>query len=75
MQTEIRMVVALIDRVYADPRVVAETHRPIARAVGQRDEQAAAAALRFHIEDAHTHLRAVFMQKRGTAPIPQGARP
>lgn len=70
MQTEIRMVVALIDRVYADPRVVAETHRPIARAVGQRDEQAAAAALRFHIEDAHTHLRAVFMQKQGTAPIP-----
>ncbi|WP_454767089.1 GntR family transcriptional regulator [Cupriavidus campinensis] len=70
MQTEIRMVVALVDRVYHDPRAVAETHRPIAAALLTRDEDAAAAALRFHIQDGWMHVRNVFMTKQGAGEAP-----
>ncbi|MDF3888433.1 GntR family transcriptional regulator [Cupriavidus basilensis] len=70
MQTEIRMIVALIDSVYHDPKAVAETHRPIAEAISRRDEAAAQAAVRFHIEDAWVHVRAVFMQKQGATEAP-----
>lgn len=71
MQTEIRMIVALIDSVYHDPRAVAETHRPIVEALARRDEAAATAALRLHIEDARVRVRVVFMQKQGAAEAPQ----
>ncbi|SDP60371.1 DNA-binding transcriptional regulator, GntR family [Ralstonia sp. 25mfcol4.1] len=70
MLTEIRMVVAVIDSVYHDPRAVAETHRPIAMALRTRDVDATTSALRFHIEDGWKHVRNVFMTKHGADQAP-----
>ncbi|MGI4861376.1 MAG: GntR family transcriptional regulator [Janthinobacterium lividum] len=64
LQMEIRMVVALVDRVHHDPRAMAEYHRPIAVALRTRSEDAAAAALRLHIEDGWTRVRTLFMTQQ-----------
>lgn len=65
-QTEMRMVIALIDAVYHDPAAVAATHRPIVDALLRRDAEAAKAAMRVHLEDAWSHVRALFVEQHGT---------
>lgn len=70
MQTEMRMVIALIDAVYDDPGAVATTHNPIVEALRQRNAPAAAAAMRVHLDDAWQHVRALFMKQHGAAPTP-----
>lgn len=72
LQTEMRMIIALIDAVYGDPVAIASTHRPIVGALARRDGAAAAAALRVHLNDAWQHVRALFVQQHGstTSPVP-----
>lgn len=70
MQTEMRMIIALIDAVYHDPAAVAATHNPIVDALVRRDPEAAKAAMRVHLEDAWSHVRALFVKQHGTAPSP-----
>ena len=40
-QTEMRMIISLIDNVYQDPEMVAATHQPILDALARRDAAAA----------------------------------
>ncbi|HSV50905.1 MAG TPA: GntR family transcriptional regulator [Burkholderiaceae bacterium] len=70
MQTEMRMIIALIDAVYHDPAAVAATHNPIVDALVRRDPEAAKAAMRVHLEDAWSHVRALFVKQHGTPPSP-----
>ncbi|MES2529534.1 MAG: GntR family transcriptional regulator [Pseudomonadota bacterium] len=65
-QTEMRMVIALIDAVYHDPASVAAFHRPIVDALLRRDAPAAQAAIRVHLEDAWRNVRALFVEQHGT---------
>lgn len=60
MQTEVRMFLALSEDSYGDLKALAETHRPIARAMARRDVDAAQNALRFHLETAKAHVRGLF---------------
>lgn len=66
-QTEMRMIIALIDAVYDDPETVARTHYPIVEPLLERDAAAACAAMRVHLEDAWQHVRALFVEQHGTA--------
>ncbi|MDQ2779136.1 MAG: GntR family transcriptional regulator [Pseudomonadota bacterium] len=70
LQTEMRMIMALIDAVYDDPVTIAVTHRPMVEALLQRDAAASSAALRVHLDDAWQHVRALFVQQHGSAPSP-----
>jgi DNA-binding GntR family transcriptional regulator len=67
-QTEMCMIIALIDAVYDDPAVIAATHRPILDALLQRDAAAARDAMRLHLLDAWQQVRALFLQKHGASP-------
>lgn len=67
-QTEMCMIIALIDAVHDDPAAVAATHQPILNALLQRDAAAARAAMRVHLLDAWHHVRALFLQKHGARP-------
>ncbi len=67
-QTEMRMIIALIDAVYDDPETVARTHYPIVEPLLERDAAGACAAMRVHLEDAWQHVRALFVEQHGTAP-------
>jgi DNA-binding GntR family transcriptional regulator len=67
-QTEMRMIIALIDAVYHDPTAVAATHRPIVEALLKRDAEAAKAAMRVHLEDAWHNVRALFVKQHGAVP-------
>ena len=60
MQTEVRMFLALSEDSYGDLKALAETHRPIARALARRDVDAVRDALRFHLEDAKAHACGLF---------------
>lgn len=64
-QTELRMIIALIDAVYHDPAVVASLHYPIVDALQKRDAEAAKAAMRVHLEDAWHNVRALFVKQHG----------
>ncbi len=66
-QTELRMIIALIDAVHHDPTAVAATHRPIVDALIKRDAEAAKAAMRVHLEDAWHKVRALFVEQHGSA--------
>jgi DNA-binding GntR family transcriptional regulator len=68
MQTEVRMMLALNEEVSHDPTFVAESHRPIAEAIGRRDAAAASQALRVHLEDARVHVRSLFVSARASKP-------
>jgi len=68
-----RMVMALIDAVYDDPATIAATHNPIVDALLRRDADAAKAAMRVHLKDAWTHVRALFVRKHGHVPAPATA--
>jgi DNA-binding GntR family transcriptional regulator len=63
METEVRMMLALNEEVSSDPKFVAESHRPIAEAIGRRDGAAAARALQFHLEEARLHVRSLFVAR------------
>jgi DNA-binding GntR family transcriptional regulator len=67
-QTEMRMIIALIDAVYHDPAAVAATHTPIVDALQRRDVAAARAAMRLHLDDAWQHVRSRFVARHGAAP-------
>lgn len=67
-QTEMRMIIALIDAVYDDPETVARTHYPIVESLLERDAVGACAAMRVHLEDAWQHVRALFVEQHGVAP-------
>jgi len=69
-QTEMRMIIALIDALYDDPATIASTHNPIVEALLRRDDAAACAAMRLHLEDAWQHVRALFVEQHGAAPPP-----
>ncbi|MFT3805194.1 MAG: GntR family transcriptional regulator [Burkholderiaceae bacterium] len=60
LQTEVRMFLALSEGSYGDLMALAETHRPIARALIRRDVDAVQRALRFHLEDAKAHAGNLF---------------
>ena len=64
-QTELRMIIALIDAVYHDPATVASLHYPIVDALMKRDAEAAKAAMRVHLEDAWKNVRALFVKQHG----------
>ncbi len=66
-QTEMRMIIALIDAVYHDPATIAATHQPIVDALLRRDAEAAKAAMRVHLEDAWQNVRALFVKQHGRA--------
>ena len=72
-QTEMHMVMALIDAVYDDPATIAATHNPIVDALLRRDADAAKPAMRVHLEDAWTHVRALFVRKHGDVAAPATA--
>jgi len=74
-QTEMRMVIALIDAVYQDPATVAATHHPIVDALRRRDAAAAQAAMRVHLEDAWQNVRALFVQQHGRREAPLDSGP
>jgi DNA-binding GntR family transcriptional regulator len=67
-QTELRMIIALIDAVYHDPATVASLHYPIVDALMKRDAEAAKTAMRVHLEDAWKNVRALFVKQHGVAP-------
>ncbi|NVM92415.1 DNA-binding GntR family transcriptional regulator [Variovorax sp. SG517] len=60
MQTEVRMFLALSEDSYGDLKALAETHRPIAKAMMARDVGAVEHALRYHLETAKAHVRGLF---------------
>jgi DNA-binding GntR family transcriptional regulator len=74
MQTEMRMIIALIDALYDDPTAIANTHYPIVAALLERDAAAASAAMRTHLDDAWKHVRALFVEQHGAAPTPPASK-
>ena len=72
-QTEMRMIISLIDNVYQDPEMVAATHQPILDALARRDVQAAQACMKVHLDDAWEHVRNLFVSQHGAAGENQGA--
>jgi DNA-binding GntR family transcriptional regulator len=70
IQTEMCMIIALIDAVHDDPAAIAATHNPIINALLQRDVTAARAAMRLHLVDAWHHVRALFLKKHGVSQPP-----
>jgi DNA-binding GntR family transcriptional regulator len=74
-QTEMRMIISLIDNVYHDPEKVASTHEPILAALLARDAPAAMACMKVHLDDAWQHVRNLFVSQHGTAPEPKRGAP
>jgi len=64
-QTEMRMIMALVDDSYEDPTEIALGHQPLIDALRARDTARAAAAMRFHLEEAWRHVRDLFVQQHG----------
>lgn len=56
---EVQLFLALTEDTYGDIASLADTHRPIARALAARDADAACAALRYHLDVALEHVRAL----------------
>jgi DNA-binding GntR family transcriptional regulator len=67
IETEVRMIIALLDNHYVDPLMVANSHQPILDAIAARDEATARAHLREHITSAWHHVRDLFARQQ---PIP-----
>ena len=74
MRTELRMIMALIETAYQDPKRVAATHQPIMAALEARDVAVAQDAMRVHLEDARQHVRAMFIQQHGEQIVPSEDR-
>ncbi|GGF44472.1 GntR family transcriptional regulator [Aliidongia dinghuensis] len=66
IETEVRMIIALLDNHYVDPLMVANSHQPIIDAIARRNEAAARAHLREHITSAWHHVRDLFARQRPT---------
>ncbi|MFS2167408.1 GntR family transcriptional regulator, partial [Variovorax sp. Varisp62] len=64
-QTEMQMIIALIDAVYHDPETMANTHYPIVDALMSRDVEASRLAMREHLDDAWQQVRALFVKQHG----------
>jgi DNA-binding GntR family transcriptional regulator len=69
-QTEMQMIIALIDAVYHDPETMANTHYPIVDALMSRDVDASRLAMREHLDDAWQQVRALFVKQHGTVASP-----
>lgn len=67
-QMELRMIIALINAV-DDSAAVAATHGVIVDALLRRDAVAAQKAMRIHLEYAWEHVRALFVEQHGDAPL------
>lgn len=65
VETEVRMVIALLDNVYQDPLEVARSHQPILDALRRRDAVAAAGELEIHVNDGWRHVRSLFTSQHG----------
>jgi len=73
-QTEMRMIIALIDALYDDPITLASTHYPIVEALKKRNPKLACAAMRLHLDDAWQHVRALFVEQHGGVPVAEKSR-
>lgn len=60
IETEVRMIIALLDNHYQDPLFVAKAHQPILDAIIAQDEAEARAQMREHITSAWHHVRDLF---------------
>lgn len=60
IETEVRMIIALLDNHYQDPLYVAKAHQPILNAIAARDETRARAQMREHITSAWQNVRDLF---------------
>ena len=69
IETEVRMIIALLDNHYQDPLFVARAHQPILDAIVAQDEAGARAQMREHITSAWRHVRDLF-----TSQHPQASR-
>jgi DNA-binding GntR family transcriptional regulator len=67
IETEVRMIIALLDNQYQDPLYVAKAHQPILDFIAAGDEAGARAQMREHITSAWHHVRDLF-----TSQHPQG---
>lgn len=65
LAAEIRMMIALIGRIYDDPHRIAETHQPLLDVLASRDEAQIRAAWQVHIEAAWRGVRQLFQQRGG----------
>ncbi|MBV8617761.1 MAG: GntR family transcriptional regulator [Curvibacter sp.] len=74
MQTEIRMILALTEGSYRDPKLIADSHQPVVQAMLRRDATAAEQALRHHLVEGQEHVQALFLhaqhRKSPAAPTP-----
>ena len=75
MVNEVRMFLALTEDSYGDPASLAETHRPIAAALLQRDVAAVRLALGHHLDDALVHVRSLFQPAAAPVAAPTSTRP
>lgn len=65
---EVQLFLALTEDTYGDIAALADTHRPIARAIASRDEAAACAALRYHLDVALEHVSALYARRPPPSP-------
>lgn len=63
MSIDVRMVIAMIDHLYDDPLVIAETHAPLLEAIAGGDPKAIGEAVEHHIGVAWREVRR-FLEKR-----------
>ena len=63
IETEVRMIIALLDNHFQDPLYVARAHQPILDAIQARDEERARAQIRLHITSAWQHVRDLFTRQ------------
>ena len=73
-QTEMRMIISLIDNVYQDPEMVAATHQPIYPRWRAAMYRRAQACMKVHLDDAWEHVRNLFVSQHGAAGENQGSR-
>jgi len=66
IETEVRMIIALLDNQYQDPLYVAKAHQPILDAIVAGDEARARAQMREHITSAWHHVRDLFTSQHPT---------
>lgn len=63
MAIDVRMVIAMIDHLYDDPMVIAETHRPLLEALGGGDPLLIGQAFEYHIGVAWREVRRFFAER------------
>lgn len=63
MAIDVRMVIAMIDHLYDDPMVIAETHTPVLEALESGEPKAITAAVEHHIGVAWHEVRRFFAER------------